>query len=129
MQVTLEVPAEKIANLMISAIESGDPVTTAAKGGWCNGINILRGGDAHDLWYADPKTWDGDFLIEVIEVDDETTGHETTHKVDRAAMERGLKIMAQEFPHIFAQILEDNMDAPCADILLQCALFGDEKYA
>lgn len=38
MHIKLEISAERIANMMISAMESGDPVTTAAKGGWCWGI-------------------------------------------------------------------------------------------
>jgi len=129
MKITLEIPTERIANMMISAMESGDPVTTAARGGWCNGINLLRGGEAHDCWYADPKMYQRQFQLEVIEVDDETTGHETSHKIGPADMRRGLQVMAQKYPHCFGQVMEDNTDAPCADIFLQCILFGEEKYA
>lgn len=127
MKIELNISSEIIANMMISAFESGDPVTTAARGGWCNGINLpAESSDA--LWYAEPTFWRGDFQIEIIEVDDESTGHETKHKVDRARMQAGLVTMARKFPHIFAHILSDDTDAPCADIFLQCICFGEEKY-
>lgn len=129
MQIQIDIPADRIATMMISAMESGDPVTTAGRGGWCNGINLLRGKAEDDIWYACPKLWSGDFQIEIVEVDDESTGHETSHTVGPAELARGLAIMATKFPHIFKQVLDDDTDAPCADILLQCTLFGDEKYA
>lgn len=129
MQITLDIPADRIANMMTSAMESGDPVTTAARGGWCVAINLLKGGHAHDNWYADPSLYDGSFQIEVVELDDENTGHETKHKIGPADMHRGLGIMATKFPHLFQEVLSDNTDAPCADIFLQCILFGEEKYA
>lgn len=129
MRVTLDIPADRIANMMISAMESGDPVTTAARGGWCSAINLIKGARPIGAWYADAALWDKTFVIEVVEVDDETTGHETKHRVDPAAMCKGLQVMAEKFGHLFAQIMRDDTDAPCADIFLQCILFGEEKYA
>jgi hypothetical protein len=141
MNITLEIPNARIMQLFWSAIEGGDPVTTAQRGGWCNSINLTASSFAlgstlpqpekATSWYALPEFFaDGVILnIEVIEVDDETTGHETTHKVTNADFARGLSVMATEFPSIFGQIMEDQIDAPCADIFLQCMLFGEEKYA
>jgi hypothetical protein len=136
MQVALEIPTSRIANMMCSAIESGDPVTTARKGGWCNGI-YLKGGEKavkqfekDGPWYCDEKLYsDPRCVLRIKEVVDEATGKEKTHTVSLSDMARGLNVMAEKFPHVFAQILEDNTDAPCADIFLQCILFGDEKYA
>lgn len=139
MKVSLEVSPEVIANLFTSAIESGDPVTTASRGGWCNGINLGRQSgipSRHKTkdgypWYSNPKIYRDKFPLHLLidEVDDEETGHVTTHEVFRMDIIRGLEDMAKKFPEIFAQILEDNTDAPCADIFLQCVLFGEEKYA
>lgn len=133
LQVKLEIPASAIANLMISAIESGDPVTNASKGGWCDGI-YYRTKKAKppkgELWYAKAAFYETkDFQIEVVEVDDEETGHTTGHIITRANLLAGLKTMATKFPDRFAQIIEDNTDAPCADVFLQCVVFGEEKYA
>lgn len=139
MEIKLDIPADRIANMMISAMESGDPVTTAARGGWCSAINLLEvdGKKLHSVrsrfpngnWYADANLYNGEFLIEVIEVDDEITGHETRHMVRSYDMAIGLQRMATTFPRIFSQVLKDDTDAPCADIFLQCVLFGEEKYA
>jgi hypothetical protein len=125
MQITLEVPTHIIANMMTSAMESGDPVTTS----WCGEINLLDGPRGRNWWYGDPNLYAGDFAIEIIELDEEITGHTTTHSVRPADMVRGLTIMATKFPHLFSRVLTDNTDAPCADIFLQCTLFGEEKYA
>lgn len=130
MQIKIDVPADRIANMLTSFIEGGDPVTCARKGGWCVSVESKsRKAIKGDWWYADPLYFTGSFKFEVVELDDETTGHETKHAVGSADIVRGLTVMANKFPHIFKQILEDNTDAPCADILMQCALFGEEKYA
>jgi hypothetical protein len=148
------VPAEQIASMMVSAIESGDPVTSAMKGGWCWGIYYT---DRHAVppptpgrnWYEVEELYESpNFQIEVVEVADEDafrwdktrdidvtrennlkSGALKSHIVRRADLERGLAVMAKTFPHIFAQVLQDNTDAPCADIFLQSVLFGEEKYA
>lgn len=143
--ITLKVPAERIANMMISAIESGDPVTTASKGGWCWGIyykTMCTEPPAVGPWYADPAFWESNFQIQILEVADENaydrrgtvadninSGALALHTVKRAAFVHGLTIMAQKFPDLFGEILNDNSDAPCADIFLQCVLFGEEKFA
>lgn len=133
MKIEIDIPADRIANMMISAIESGDPVTTAARGGWCSGIkkksrSPRKKRTASSIWYADPAFYEGPFVIEVMEYD-ETTDTETRHSVNRGDVAAGLRIMARDFPAQFAQIIEDNTDAPCADIFLQCVVFGEEKYA
>lgn len=141
MQITTEVKSDVIANMMISAIESGDPVTTAARGGWCSGINVSEELE-HEFafyerpqskskypWYANPKFYESSkAVIEIIEVDDETTGHETTHKITPADMQRGIALMAKVCPEHFAYIVNDDTDAPCADSFLQCTVFGELKY-
>ena len=127
--IALDIPVERIANLFASAVEGGDPVTTARRGGWCEGIRSKKRSRAAGDRYARPDTYRGDFLIEITEIDDETTGHKTKHIIHKAHVRHGLKIMAENYPRQFGQITTDNIDAPCADIFLQCTLFGKEKYA
>jgi hypothetical protein len=147
MQVTVKytITPEQIANLMISAIESGDPVTTASRGGWCWGIywherTATPPGDG--LWYADAAFWANYPRVQIIEVADENkydraadeaanikSGAFKVHTVRAAQFRAGLAIMARKFPKQFGEILNDNADAPAADLMLQCILFGDEKYA
>ncbi len=137
MKITLEIPAERLANLFTTFIESGDPVSTASRGGWCSGVfyktkrhNPPRGKDG-DPWYADPIHYrDGEAFtpLEVREYHEETNT-ETKHYLNAAKVAKGLAVMAEKYGHLFQQIIADNIDAPCADIFLQCCLFGEEKYA
>lgn len=132
LRVTLEVSAQQVADLFTTAIESGDPVTTASRGGWCEGINSAD--SAHSLpegegpWYARPAFWAGDFHVTVVEYD-EDTGATTDHKLDTARVEAGLLVLVQKFPSQLAAILGGDADAGTADIFLQCCCFGEEKYA
>ena len=138
MEIKISISADRIANLFTSAIESGDPVTTASRGGWCNGIDLKAadfplgsGPSTQGLWWADPAFFaDGvNLTIEVVEVDDEVTGHETTHTITNADIARGFSVLASKFPETFGLILEGDSDAPAADLFLQSMLFGEEKYA
>ena len=146
MKVTLEIPAGIIANLMCSAIESGDPVTTGARGGWCNGIyyHSKSADPPSGNWYIDnPAIYESPkFQIEIHEIADENTfdmeasdaknrksGALKIHTIRRKDLLKGLAVMARKFPHAFSQIIEDNTDAPCADAFLQSVVFGEEKYA
>lgn len=45
--------------------------------------------------------------------------------LDRAAMQRGLALMAQNHPHHFADFMEENDDANTGDVFLQLSLFGE----
>ena len=51
------------------------------------------------------------------------------HALNRAALERGLQIMADKYPKHFSDIISDNADAITGDLFLQCCLFGEEVFA
>lgn len=128
MKIELEVSSEKLASLMTTAIESGDPVTTAARGGWCVAITSLNNHPFGPTWYNEPAYWSQNFSIEVTEYHEEDNT-KTKHKVGPSEFKNGLVVMATKFPRLFGQIMQDNIDASCADIFLQCVVFGEEKYA
>lgn len=139
MQITFDIPADRIANLMTSAMEGGDPVTCASRGGWCTAINLRglwekRANELQEYWYADPKLYASrEFTIEVVELIDEskpaTGSNLKKHKCNAKDFAKGFHTMAKVFPHAFCQVISDDMDAPCADAFLQSMLFGEEKYA
>lgn len=130
MKLQIDIPAQRIADLMITAIGSGDPVTTASRGGWCAGIfwQSESATPPQGIWYAEPKQWEGTFKIEIVEYD-ETDGSKTRHKIGRSQVRLGLSLMAIKHPNAFAMILAGNIDAAVADTFLQCVVFGEEKYA
>lgn len=121
---------ETIRDLMTTAIESGDPVTCAARGGWCAGIMRVDGAapPEGEHWYYQPRFWAGKFTIRVHEVDDETTGHITKHSIRRRHIEDGLTLLANKYPEILSNIVNNNHDANDADIFLQCVCFKEVRY-
>lgn len=50
------------------------------------------------------------------------------HVLDAVKLERGLAVMAAKYPHSFAELVLDLGDAHTGDLLIQCAVFGDERY-
>jgi hypothetical protein len=134
MKVTIEVSSQTIADIMITAIESGDPVTTASRGGWCAGIYAgskdtkppKNRTDPRDPWYADPLFWEHSFVIQVDEVDDET-GHITAHFLTEAEFAEGLALLAETYPLVLGDLLGD-LDAAAADSFLQFVTFGRLVY-
>lgn len=52
----------------------------------------------------------------------------TEYRLDRAALLRGSDLMAEKFPHHFANVITENADAETGDVYLQCCLFGGIVY-
>ena len=50
------------------------------------------------------------------------------HTLTREKLLNGFDVMAQKYPHHFRNIVDENDDAETADVLLQCALFGEIIY-
>lgn len=49
-------------------------------------------------------------------------------RLDRPALEKGIQVMAEKYPHHFKSVMEENTDAITGDVYLQCCLFGDAIY-
>jgi hypothetical protein len=69
-----------------------------------------------------PMNPGGSVTLELTEGD---VNGKTTFKLDRKALERGLKVMAEVAPRHFANFIEENEDAETGDVFIQCALFGE----
>lgn len=134
MKIEIEIPNERIMPLFWSFAESTDPVTR----GWCGGINLKAVSwplsnvpdplPEREGWYSKPEFFAEGVQI-TVEVIEDYDDKKVPHAIQATDMARGLGIMAMRFPSQFNQIAEDNIDAPCADLFIQCVLFGDEKYA
>jgi hypothetical protein len=48
--------------------------------------------------------------------------------LDRAAIDRGLAIMAEKYPRHFGDFIADNEDSITGDVFIQCCLLGDVIY-
>lgn len=60
--------------------------------------------------------------------EDPVEGHPYPYVLDRKSLEKGLQVMAEKYPHHFADVLNHNDDAITGDVFLQCCLFGEVIY-
>jgi len=45
--------------------------------------------------------------------------------LNRESLQRGLTVMGEKYPRHMADMLDENDDAITADVLIQCAVFGE----
>ena len=130
MKIEINIPSNRIADLMSSAIESGQSVY------WCDGIfwKSRKHKPPHkrgcaDPWYACCATYaDPNLVLEIIE-HGETEHHSISHFVKLADFKKAFLLMAEKFPQHFGDFMNENDDALTADLFLQLLALGEERYA
>ncbi len=136
MKVSFDIPAKRIADLVVTAIE-GNHMTRS----WCHGI-YLKGSWAELYedrtalvvrpWYANLTIYTDDFLIEIEEIIDEgkalTDANLKKHQCGPADFANAFALMAQHSPHHFADFLQENEDIYTADVFLQYVALGEVVY-
>jgi hypothetical protein len=112
---THEISESRIRDLFCNAIEGGSNY-------WCNSMdrkgNISR---EQAPYRQDVPFVEGGWL----DVRDDDGGK---HRVDREAIVKGLKTLAEKYPKHFADFLSENDDAETGDVFLQCICFGEVIY-
>ena len=53
---------------------------------------------------------------------------DTTYRLDRAALAKGMQIFMEKVPHCYADWIKENDDALTGDAFIQCCLLGDVVY-
>lgn len=140
----LDIPAERIADLMVGALERND-FTRA----WCWGVHLSGAlkGKARELrtedgcvWYANPRVYElPDFELTVFEIEDEgkevelddddnPVSNVKRHKVTQAEIARGFSLMARQYPSHMSDFLRENEDAVTSDLFLQLTALGEAIY-
>jgi hypothetical protein len=125
--VIFDIPEQRIADLMVTAIETG------ISRDWCGGVywhskdydGDLPQGPDREVWYSLPETYQGVFTIEILEGEDDD---EQSHIVNREGFEKAFRLMAENHPSHFADFLADNEDADTADVFLQLLALGEVVY-
>jgi len=51
------------------------------------------------------------------------------YELTDALIAKGLQILADDYPSLMTELVEENDDANTGDVLLQCCLFGGEVYS
>jgi hypothetical protein len=101
--------------LSLPADRVGDVLSTACDGAINYWGEIAEAGDPID----------GGVVI----VEREDDGEEQVHRLDRAALERGLQLMLENFPRAFGEVVAGRGDRHTADLLVQLCVLGEERYA
>jgi len=125
MQITLDIPSKRLADLMVSAFEGA---TTY----WAQAAHpsMPLGKEYESPWYSDPKFWEGSFSVDV-RFDDPAKpegngkGRKTIGPDD---VKKGFELMATKYGHHFGEFMRENEDAETADVFLQCVVLGDLVY-
>ncbi len=131
----VEIKDERIASLLCCAFEGG-------VGYWCRIAEYDRP-ERHEK-YLDQRYTDWP-LAEggAVYVQDHVDSYEEDEdgyfldddgerlpflKLDRAAIDRGMRIMADKYPYHFGRFMGDDEDAETGDVFLQCCLLGEITY-
>jgi hypothetical protein len=123
MEIKLQIPDERIKDLLCSALEGGSNY-------WIKSAESPNKSD----WPEQVKYWHECPVYGAavtINVAKEGRGDEhggKSYTLNRADLERGLQVMAEQFPQHFADFAKENDDATTGDVFLQCCLFGEVVY-
>ncbi len=133
-KVSHEITEQRVRDLLCSAWEGGSSY-------WCSCIDrqvppaalaTIAAIKAERL----DKTGDGCFYsheypfingVTLVLTADEEEDDKPLH-LDRAALVRGLQVMAEKYPRQFNDFLTENDDAETGDIYLQCCIFGEAIF-
>jgi len=127
--VTTTVTAKRIMDLLITALEGGSNY-------WCalDGLFLPNGTEISDFTedaltndyyptYIQAVTHD-DVHIMLYDVED----HETTWKLTREGLAKGLQLLSEEYPKHYRDMLAGHDDADTADAFLQLAALEEIVY-
>lgn len=117
------VPAQTIADLMVSVIES------LASAHWCTNVEYLKGAVAEqpaEPWYSRAEYFESDFELRAFD-------HENSkwYCVGSKEVRDGLELMLRNSPHRFANILSEEVgswDMVDADCFFQYVVHGELVY-
>jgi hypothetical protein len=110
---------DRVASLLVGAFEGGSNY-------WIDHVEVKAGPAVGRIWNERQPFYGAPFSggsIVVQPLDDPSV------TLDRAAIQRGLRVMPKKYPHHFADVVTEQDDATTADVFLQCCLFGKAVYS
>ncbi len=138
---------DRMRCLLCSAFEGGSDWVCNADGEFRDGLTIddfrtdpddysKQGSEAAKLTPGDYWPWhmvapfaEGCALILEDTEEKNAEGNPVKYRLDRAAMIRGLDLMAEKYPRHFNDFVEEDDDAITADVWLQLASLGELVYS
>lgn len=123
--VQTQIPIKDVASLLCSAFEGGSSY-------WASLVDVKEPKEwiyqEFDSPYAHeyPVNPGGRVIIRDMEHDGDED--EKVYTLDNKAIQRGLDVMARDYPRHWSDFRKEDYDACTGDVLLQCCLFGDIIY-
>ena len=124
MQITIDVPLQRISDLLCSALEGGSNYWYEIREQIEPPKVTFRAMKGHSFPHLDFPLSEGGALM----ISDLEKPRRKPIRLDLAAMQKGLKIMAEKNGRHFGDFLAENDDATTADVFLQLCVFGDVVY-
>lgn len=117
MRGTFEFGEDMLVSLLVGAREGGSNY-------WCRFDEcpykeVLKVGEEFGEWRLNLPASVSELVDEMDEI---------LRVIDRAALQRGLDLLATKAPRVLASILRDDTDAEDADVFLQLCLLGEIVY-
>lgn len=114
-----EIAVQRINDLLCCAIEGGSNYWIEQ----CTDLTYPEGKTRADFEfpYLEVPMCGGSYMVKPLEGDKPA-------KLDRGAIERGLKLLAEKYPKDWGDFMNENEDAITGDVFLQLALFGEVVY-
>jgi hypothetical protein len=106
-----------------------DMLCCACEGGsnyWIEKVDIESRPKQAEYWHESPVY--GGHLAFHISEDEPIKDKGSVYKLTKDNLEKGAQIMADKYPHHFADWMNDNSDAITGDVFLQCCLFGEAIF-
>ena len=137
--VTVNVPYERVADLLCGAFEGGSNWATILQYVVPEADKLYSLKDA-ETWKSIagdgtiykhiqyPLSEGGAVVIQDLE-EDESVNEAIKYYLTLAEIRSGLAVMANRFPRHFGDFMNENDDATTADVFLQCCVFGDVIYS
>lgn len=85
---------------------------------WAKALMEGKGVIVYDLYDEDVEDFDGEGEFP----------ESAKHRITIADVEKGLKLMQEQYPHHYADLVEEEDDAITGDVWLQLAVFGELIY-
>lgn len=115
MKITIEMPAQRIADLMITAIETGI-------GYWAEDVQVWS--DGRRVPYAEASSYEGAWTVKGKYPEDDAGEDMADFEFD--AVQFAARVI--HAPHSLTDWIIENEDAGSADALFQVAAFGEVVF-
>lgn len=131
--ISVEIPMKLLLDLMVAARDA------RAMAGW--GTIMLSElppdfDPNHLPWMEGEEKWNAshDYFAPLVEggawfiSDHGTEDQIATYRLDLRKIKNGLQLMSLQFPELFGELLAEKGDSRHANVLINLALFDDDRY-